>query len=162
MVSSVPNRDYPLKQWMGVIQGVINRGWDVVVFGHPMQYPKMKSSPHLTNLTLDKLTFRQSAAVLSQCAAFCGIDSAWLHMCFALNIPAVGLFGPFPWQIRTAKAPLTVALSGTGECAGCQWHLHAGQPFPPDKPCAAARQCSVLASITPERIVSKIDSLKPL
>ena len=57
LMSSVPNRDYPIKQWLEVVRGIINRGWDVIVMGHPMQYPRMKNSAHLTNLTLEQTHF---------------------------------------------------------------------------------------------------------
>jgi ADP-heptose:LPS heptosyltransferase len=160
MAASVANRNYPLDHWLQVIKGIIGRGWDVFVFGYPGQYPRLQTSPHLHNLTLDNLDFRQSAAVLSTCDAFCGVDSVWVHMCHALDIPAIGLFGPFPFEARTAKAPKTLAISGHGECAPCFWHIHAGNQFPPNKPCSRVGKCVVLESIEPTRIIAKIDALK--
>jgi len=136
MAASVSNRNYPLDHWLKVIKGIIGRGWDVFVFGHPGQYPKLQTSPHLHNLTLDKIDFRKAAAALSTCQAFCGVDSVWVHMCHALDIPAVGLYGPFPWEARTAKSPKTLALSGFGECAPCFWHIHAGRHSRPTSPAA--------------------------
>jgi len=162
MVASVANRNYPMEQWTLVINGLIRRGWEVFVLGHPGQFPKLRHQPDkLRNLTIDNLTFRKSAAVLQSCDAFCGVDSAWLHMCHALDVPAVGLYGPFPWEERTSKAPLTRTLSGTGECAPCYWHIHAGRHFPPNKPCSEKGVCVVLASIPPERIIAKVDQLRP-
>ncbi len=162
--ASVANRDYPMPQWLEVIKKLEERGWGIVLLGSKGQVaplPPQVASPFIRNLSDVGLTFRESAAVLSQCQAFVGVDSAWAHMCHALDIPAVVLFAAFPWQIRTSKAPKTIALTGVGECAPCNWHIHAGRQFPPGKPCTASQKCVVLAGITPDRIVSKVSLLKP-
>ncbi|HEX2900448.1 MAG TPA: glycosyltransferase family 9 protein [Bacteroidia bacterium] len=162
--ASVANRDYPMPQWLEVIKKLEQRGWGILLLGSKGQVPPLAppdQSPFIRNLAEEGLTFRESAAVLSQCQAFVGVDSAWAHMCHALDIPAVVLFGAFSWETRTSKAPKTIALSGVGECAPCNWHMHAGRAFPPNKPCSKQQLCVVLASIEPERIVAKVDALKP-
>jgi ADP-heptose:LPS heptosyltransferase len=163
LAASVKNRNYPLDLWAKVIFGLDDRGWEVFLFGHPGQIPEFAPNMKRTyvhNMTTEKLTFRESAALLSQCNAFVGVDSALLHLCHALDVPAVGLFGAFSWQTRTAKAPLTHAITGEGECKNCRWHAKNGLHFPP-MPCRQEQFCSVLASIAPERIVAKVDALKP-
>lgn len=162
--ASVANRDYPLPKWMEVIRKLESQGWGVVILGRKGQIPPMPpqwQNPFIRDLSQLDLSFRQSAAVLSQCAAFCGVDSAWAHMCHALDIPAVVLFAAFDWKTRTSKAPKTIAVTGVGECAPCNWHMHAGHQFPPNKPCSKVGLCTVLADITPERIISKINLVKP-
>lgn len=162
--ASVKNRDYPLPLWIEVIRKLEERGWGVLLVGKKGQIPEMPPpirAPFIRDLSQLDLSFRESAAVLSQAQAFCGVDSAFLHLCHALDIPAVGLFAAFSWQTRTLHAPKTIALTGVGECAPCSWHMHNGRHFPPDKPCTKAQVCTVLAGITPERIISKIDLLKP-
>ncbi len=162
--ASVANRDYPLRQWYEVINGLEKRGWGIVLLGSKGQVPTMPpqwQNPFIRNLSEEGLTFRESAAVLSQCQAFVGVDSAWAHMCHALDIPAVVLMAAFDWRTRTSKAPKTIALTGTGECAPCNWHMHAGRQFPPNKPCSGQQQCVVLAGISPERIIAKVSLLKP-
>lgn len=162
--ASVKNRDYPLPLWIEVIRKLEERGWGVLIVGKKGQIPEMPPplrTPFIRDLSQLDLSFRESAAVLAQTQAFCGVDSAFLHLCHALDIPAVGLFAAFDWKTRTSRAPKTLALTGVGECAPCSWHMHAGRHFPPNKPCAKAQVCTVLASIPPERIISKIDLLKP-
>lgn len=162
--ASVANRDYPLPHWMQVIAGLEKRGWGVLLLGAKGQIPTMPPhmrSPFVKDLSALGLTIRESAAVLSVCDAFIGIDSAFLHFAHALDIPAVGLFGPFRWQVRTGNAPKIRALSGEGECAGCSWHRHNGRVYPPGKPCSTVGHCVVLASIKPERIVALAERLKP-
>lgn len=164
MRASVANRDYPPNNWLEVIVKLEQRGWGVLLIGYKGQVPLLPphhASPFIRNLAELDLTFRETAAVLAQAQAFLGIDSAWAHMCHALDIPAVVLFGPFSWHTRTSKAPKTTAIQGTGPCAPCNWHMHAGQMFPPNKPCTRIQQCVVLAEIKPDRIVQKVDLLKP-
>jgi len=163
LAASVKNRNYPLDLWAKVIFGLDDRGWEVFLFGHPGQIPEFAPNMKRTyvhNMTTEKLSFRESAALLSQCNAFVGVDSSLLHLCHALDVPAIGLFGAFSWETRTSKAPLTHALTGNGECKNCRWHAKNGLHFPP-MPCRQEQFCSVLASITPERIVAKVDALKP-
>lgn len=162
--ASTPNRDYPGQLWGEVITKLEQRGWGILLFGKKGQVPpldKSLQSPFIRNLAEEDLPLRESVAVLSQCDAFCGVDSSFMHFAAALDIPSVSLHGSFPWQIRTLHYPLNTALTGAGDCAGCCWHKHDGQYFPPDKPCTKTGLCVVLASIKPDRIVSKVDSLKP-
>jgi ADP-heptose:LPS heptosyltransferase len=162
--ASVANRDYPFEQWVEVMRKLEQRGWGILVFGTPGQFPEIPpqfANPFVRDLSRSDLSFRQCAAILAQAQAFCGVDSAWAHMCHALDIPAVVLFGPFSWETRTSKAPKTIAISGVGECAPCNWHMHAGREFPPGKPCTHVQRCTVLAGITVDRIVQKVCLLKP-
>ncbi len=162
--ASTPNRDYPGQLWGEVIMALEKRGWGVLLLGKKGQIPpldKSLQSPFIRNLAEEDLPLRDSVAVLSQCDGFCGVDSSFMHFAGALDIPSVSLHGSFPWQIRTKYYPHNTAITGTGECAGCCWHKHDGQYFPPDKPCTGRGVCVVLATIKPERIVAKIDSLKP-
>lgn len=163
LCASTKNRNYPMDQWAKVIIGLEERGWEVFIFGKPGQVPALPWQMQRTfihDMSQSGMTLRETAAVLSHCNAFVGVDSALIHLCHALDIPAVGLYGPFHWVTRTSKAPLTQALMGTGECANCRWHAKLGQHFP-DKECRKTQRCSVLASITPERIIAKVDSLRP-
>lgn len=162
--ASIPNRDYPGQLWGQVIVELEKRGWGVLLIGRKGKIPpldKAMRSPFIRNLAEENLTLRESVAVLSQCDAFAGVDSSFMHFAAALDIPAVSLHGAFPWQIRTKYYPLNTAITGPGECAGCCWHMHGGRMFPPNKPCTDKGFCVVLAGIKPERIVAKIDALKP-
>ncbi len=162
--ASIPNRDYPGQLWGEVILELEKRGWGILLIGRKGQIPplgdKMKS-PFIRNLAEEDLSLRESVAVLSQCDAFAGVDSSFNHFAAALDIPSVSLFGPFKWQTRAAHYPLNTALTGPGDCAGCSWHMHNGRMFPPNKPCTEKGFCVVLAGIKTERIVAKIDALKP-
>ncbi len=159
--ASVKNRDYPMAQWNEVIQGLVERGWEVLLYGSKGQVPKLPKGTPAQVIDCSSMTFREAAAVLATCDAFCGVDSAFVNLCPALGVPAIGLYGPFPWESRTSHAPKTRALSGVGDCAGCAWCPQGGRHFPPTMECAKTQVCSVLASIEPKRILAKIDQLRP-
>lgn len=161
--TSSKNRDYPAYLWVQVMHALEEKGWDVYLFGLPGQIPLLPPEfcrPNIHDLSQKERTLRETVALIDGLDAFCGIDSSLLHFCHALKKPAVGLFGPFKWQTRIMNAPFITALTGSGDCAGCGWHVKIGQHFP-DKPCRKTQLCSVLADIKPERIVAKIDALKP-
>lgn len=164
MRASIPNRDYPVMQWFDVITGLEKRGWGVLLLGvkgHIGPLPPPIQSPFIRNLAMEGLSFRESAAVLSQCDAFCGVDSAFMHLAAALDIPSVSLHGSFKWQTRAGSYGKNTAISGKGACAGCSWHAKGHMMFPPNKPCSQIGECVVLASIEPDRIVQTVDRLKP-
>jgi ADP-heptose:LPS heptosyltransferase len=81
--------------------------------------------------------------------------SALVHVAGALGLPAVGLYGPFPWQLRTVHAPSIHGINGTCRCSPCFWHDREAL-FPPDGPCATTGRCEALAGIEPRRIVAKL------
>jgi len=164
MRASVANRDYPAKRWLETIVKLEERGWGVVFLAKKGQlppFPAQFQTPFIRDLSILDLTIRQSAAVLANCDAFLGVDSGFSHIAHALDIPSVGLYGPFPWQIRVAANQRMTAISGKGDCAGCCWHTHNGNAFPPNKPCSKIGVCVVLDSIEPDRICAKMELLKP-
>lgn len=162
-VASIPNRSYPADKMLPALYELEKRGWGIIILGRKGQItdlPPPLQTPYVRNLAPLDLSLRESAAVLNGCDAFLGPDSSFMHFAAAFNIPAISLHGPFPWQIRTKEYANNVAISGTGECAGCCWHLHGGQVYPPNKPCSQTGRCAVLASIEPDRVVAKVDALR--
>jgi ADP-heptose:LPS heptosyltransferase len=155
-------RTYPNEKMFAVIKQLHGRNWDIVVIGRPGQIAG-NTALRFRNATLEQLTFRQSAAVLTTANVFLGMDSAMTHVAGALGVPAVALFGPFPAALRTDYAPTTVALTGRkGVCpiAPCFFGPAAGgDPFPNGAlaPCARTRKCAVLDSISPEAIVAAVE-----
>jgi ADP-heptose:LPS heptosyltransferase len=96
---------------------------------------------------------------LATCDACIAPDSVFCHVAGALHIPTIALYGPFPWQLRTAHAPSIHALQGVAKCAPCFHHSRVGEVFPRGEECENTGDCAALARISPSRIVSKIDSL---
>lgn len=138
---------------------MIQSGWEVYLMGAPGEFI-VKEAPYLHDLRLEAPRFRESAAFLITCDAFVGPDSGFLHVAGALNIPAVGLFGAFPWKLRTQYYPSVFAIQGKGECSPCYHSPNSLQPpFPRGMPCAKTGKCEVLREITPERIKAKVEQI---
>ena len=151
--SSASIRNYPMELWQVVIQALIERGWEVMLLGNTVT---MKGGPKGLH-DCSRLSFREAAAVLATCDAFCGVDSSFFNLAPALGIPAVGLFGPVDWRTRVKEGNGQIALHGEG-CEPCHWtNARAGVKMPPLMPCAPKQQCVLLSSIRPERIVAVVE-----
>lgn len=153
---------------IGKVGGLMmEAGWEVFLLGQtggefePNLPPQEKLPKHLRNLIPLGLKFRQSCAVLATADVFIGADSSLLHVAGALEVPAVGLYGPFPWKLRTAHSPTTYAIQGSGDCAPCMHHVGGTMKkiFPDKCPSASTGYCGVLATIKPDRVVAKADSI---
>lgn len=154
-------RTYPGAQMTEVIMGLVKRNVEVFLFGRPGSCP-IKSTTLLRNLPLENLSFRQSMAALTTCDAALGPDSVLIHVAGALHMPALGLYGSFPWKLRTAYAPTVHAIQGFGGCdkAPCFFHgSRFSKDFPGDGPCRVSKRCEPLARIEPSRVISKILTL---
>jgi ADP-heptose:LPS heptosyltransferase len=154
---------YPSAKFTDLAKEMLKKGWEVFILGAVGEVPKTPPIPGLFNLTAENLntSFRRSCAVIATADAFVGNDSALLHVAGALEVPAVGLYGPFPWELRTKYAPKTFSLSGKGPCAPCFHHKNAmiGNEFPDNCPSADRGICQVLESIDVSRIIGKIEAI---
>lgn len=156
-------RTYPQSNLGAATAELIKRGWEIFLLGAKGEVKTpdhLKAQGQLRNLCEDDLTFRQSAAVVSQCDVLLASDSALLHVAAALDVQAVGLFGPFPWQLRTAYSPSVKAIQGTNGCdAPCQHHANAAMRnhYPDHCPSASKGICARLADITPARVVAAVE-----
>lgn len=153
--ASAESRSYPEKLLQITCSMMIEKGYEVVLFGAP---GSMKAHPSYVCLPAHGLSMRQSLAVLESCDACIAPDSAITHAAGAMGINCVSLYSSFPWQSRTKYHPSVHAITGHAPCAPCFHHART-EPFPTGKPCATAKMCVALAEIKPERIVAKIDQL---
>ena len=159
--ASTPTRSYPPELLSVVMSELALKGYEVFMFGRPGELEV--DMPEITDLTSFEPapTFRGSCAILSTCDVVLAPDSSLLHVAGALNIPTLGLYGSFPWKLRTAYAPSVQVLNGHGPCAPCSWSGGVAGTFPPHGPCNETGRCEVLASITPDRIVARIVQMLP-
>ena len=153
-------RTYPRPQMGEAANELVKRGFEVFLMGAKGEIRTTNQLPkNMKNLSDADLTFRQSCAVLATADCVIGSDSALVHVAGALGVPAVALYGPFPWKLRTAYAPTTFAIQGNGECAPCFHHYKAAlkNHFPEKCPTKEQGVCGVLADIKPDRIVALVD-----
>lgn len=152
-------RTYPLQ--VPLLEELLGkRKYEIVLFGAKGEAQADDSEElGLVNLCNRDLTFRQSAAILSTCDGLIAPDSGLLHVAGAMGIPTVALFGPFHWKERTVYYPSVHALQGRAKCAPCHHHKRAGREWPEGGQCETTGYCVALADITPQRIVSKLESM---
>jgi ADP-heptose:LPS heptosyltransferase len=156
LMASSPARTYPKELLVEVIRRLLEKGdTEIALFGAPGTVQLEANHPLILNVASQADLFGQSAAVLEQCEVVLAPDSAIAHLAGALRLPTIALYGPFPWQARTAYAPTVRALTGVLRCAPCYWHGRGG-PYPPDGPCSITGKCEALGQIEPERIVREV------
>lgn len=179
-MSSSLCRNWDFGKLQAVILTLLERGWEVYVFGAPGEAQFTEELPGLVNLTAadPALGLRQSAALMQMCDVFLGPDSGPLHLAGALGVPAVGLFGPIASDLRVRYARSITGIDGEGECAGCGWHELPMMPFPmgsvkgkanhewtrrgtngngkKDWPCARSGRCEVLAGIDHGMVIERM------
>ena len=154
--ASVRCRTYPGKLMSDLIGRLMDFS-EVVLFDTPRTDEPEEKVPGLIVLPTERppLSFGQSCAVLADCDAVVAPDSALLHVAGALGLPAVGLYGAFPWQLRTVHAPSIHGINGTCRVSPCFWHDRESV-WPPEGPCAKSGRCEALGSIEPRRIAGMV------
>lgn len=152
-------RTYPADQMRDLMQISIKDGWEVYLMGAPNEFA-CKPMGHMHDLREKAPAFRDSAAFLLTCDIFVGPDSGFLHVAGAMDVPAIGLFGAFPWKLRTANYKSVFAIQGNGPCSPC-FHspTRLQSPFPMGQKCSETGKCEVLAEITAARIKAKVDQV---
>ncbi len=138
-----------------VVHSLWKDGHEIFLFGRPGEVETPARSRIVNLMSMGK-SFRESCAIMMTCDVVIAPDSALAHVAGALNVPCVALYGPFPWTLRTAYAPKTRALQGTGRCAPCFHHVRGGVQFPNNGPCRFTGKCEVLDAIPPERVVREV------
>lgn len=151
-------RMYPPQRMQEVAALLQKKGFEVFLMGSPGEV-QGKDSPGVRILCNAGLTFRQSCAVIAGSDCVVGADSSLIHIAGALGVPAVGLYGPFPWDLRTKYCPTTFAIQGKGPCSPCFHHANpvTKNHFPPQCPTGSKGYCGVLAGIEPERVVALVE-----
>lgn len=142
-----------------VIAEFLKKGWEVFLLGNAGEF-KTEPKPGLRTIT-DGWTFRHRAALVETADCLLAPDSSLLHVAGALGVPAVGLYGVFPWQLRTLYAPTTRALMRVEgfPCAPCHHHATPAKPFPEKCPTASKGYCGVMDAIPVEQIVKAVEEM---
>lgn len=154
-------RTYPMQKTGEVIAEMLAKGWEVFLLGAPGEIKPQKDPKPGLRIVSDGVTFRQRAALVETCDCFLGPDSSLVHVAGAMKVPAVALYGPFPWQVRTAYNPTTHALTRKEgfSCSPCFHHAVGRKQFPANCPTKDKGFCGALDAIKPESIVAKIEEI---
>lgn len=126
------------------------------LFGLPGQF-NIEDLPRIVNLSKNKLTFMQSACALQTCDLLIAPDSALFHVGGALGISTIGVFGPFPFELRKTS-DCQHKIQGTAPCAPCFFHQQT-TAFPLDQECFKVGKCSAMESISADNVIDMVRSL---
>ena len=142
--SSSPVRSYPHKNSCVLVTMLLQAGYEVVLLGEPDSIVIADKNPNLINLSEAGLTWEESVSFLKTCDLVIGPDSSSIHFAGAMDIPALGLYGPFKWQYRTSYFKSVWCFQAVGECAPCFHHSNNKDGLlPSGKPCARTMECEV-------------------
>jgi ADP-heptose:LPS heptosyltransferase len=153
VMASAMYRSYP--HISELIHKLASDGFEVFLFGRHGSVAMETSPANVINVMARLFNFRQSAAILGTCDMVVAPDSALFHLGGALNLPTLGLYGPFPPQLR-ATSPCQKAIVGEVPCSPCFFHALRQNEFPVGKPCEQAGACVALAQISPDEIIDAV------
>lgn len=99
-------------------------------------------------------TIRESIAMISTCDVIVAPDSVFTHVGAALDIPVVGLYGPFDGQAYM-QGQRGEYFQGKLRCSPCSHHLRTFH-MPPGGPCAKSGVCDALEAIDMPAVVKAV------
>lgn len=159
--ASTPVRTYPHNT--ALLTALLKRNYQVCVLGEHGTFRFTGTMKNLVNLTELRWPWNRSVDFLQTCDCVIGPDSSMIHFAGAMNIPAIGLYGSFDAKYRTAYHPTIKVLQATPgvgcNISPCFHHGRRGLIFPIDGPCRQHRSCSSLSSITPDEILTELESI---
>jgi len=155
-MASALYRSYPK---MNVIIKELAEKYEIFIFGTPGQV-EFDAHPNITNLMEKKLSFRRSAAALLTCDLCIAPDSALVHLCSALNIRCIALYGPIPSILRVGESKIH-PIDGTAPCAPCFFHADRSTDFPVGMPCTKIGKCVALDDIPVEQVLGMVKKFIP-
>jgi ADP-heptose:LPS heptosyltransferase len=143
--ASSPIRCPRIEIWTDIIDRLTDKGYVIAITDSPRQaegvdafIKTVKQQDKVFNFCKHSETLDYTIAMTALSKGVVSTDSALLHIAASLEIPAFGLYGPFPGEIRLKTYPLVDWIDAKRSCAPCYQHgmkpcKHAGSgdPFSP-------------------------------
>ena len=143
----VPMKRWPISRWKAISLYLKKKGYRVFLVGGAFDTTEI-SSVDGVNLA-GKLSWGETAALISKATLFAGNDSGPAHLAVAFETPAVVLFGPTdPWSLYEKDS--IVPVCGTVPCSPC----YANSLFPG---CTGNEDCMI--SIDTERVQEILEEM---
>jgi len=145
IAASSPIRTFPSEKIVKVCHEIIKEEKvKIILFGSLAQIEagmniKLSLPVEYQNKILisaeQRFTLRDSMAVTRHCDLIVAPDSAMIHIAGALRVPVIGLYGPFPADLRMRYYYNALALNASPACAPCFIHDHDPCPKGSPSPC---------------------------
>jgi len=128
MKASSPIRTPRPAIWKDLMLKLIDKGYQIVITDNPQQSPnielfrKLVNSDQVFNFSTfsETLDYTIAMAALSKCCV--STDSSLIHIAASLDVPAFGLYGPFPGEIRLTTYDKVDWINAKKDCAPCFQH----------------------------------------
>jgi len=128
--------------WVKLINLIVNKNFynrfAIFLIGNDHDYLETIIKGAYDLITEDKVTFVNFLKISRHIIDFVtlielvdiviGIDSAAIHIAAAKNVPAIGIYGPFPSALRTKYYSSVISFDAKASCAPCFIHGH--EPCP--------------------------------
>jgi ADP-heptose:LPS heptosyltransferase len=159
--SSSPTRDLHTQRMGEILTRLYDKGHEIFLFGTvgtlpANPFPDSKRDL-IKDITAHALSFRESVAAATTCDVILCPDSSFLHVCGALEIPCVAIFGSTSWKLRSADYKSVTALQGHGPCSPCWHHPKGAEIFPRGEMCEKMGYCGPMHMIQADQIVAAIE-----
>lgn len=155
-------RTYPGPRWFEMIDEILKIDDRINVYiidsgrreSEVESFIKMNSfsKDRVYNLCKYSINLHFAFAMVEYCHLMIGSDSSMLHVAAAYDKPIIGLYGPFPSEIRLKYYKNTIGLDMKTKCSPC--FLHTGEvacPYGDPSPCLQLLQYDTI-----------VDSIKKL
>lgn len=123
--AGIPERGWPSRNFQELTNELIAKDYKVLFLGGKKERKLsgmiLKGVSKKENILdfVGKTSLSETAALLSLCRLYIGLDSGILHLAYALGLPTISLFGPGikdKWVPRGAKH---IAISANLSCSPC-------------------------------------------
>jgi len=153
--TSSPLRNYPKEKLRAVVDVLAKEPkTKIVLIGGPQQGPVAEfiKGEHKNIILALSYDVRKSLVLANRYDLIISCDSFMVQVAGALDKPLVGIYGPFPSDVRMRYFPKSVGLDTDVVCAPCFKHDYRGcvRGFP--SPCFSV--------ITPELVLQAADYLR--
>jgi len=133
VASSSPIRNYPYYHYIKVASALIEKGYQVYLFGGGPQMGTIENlikeiardfvmAPDIYNMA--NYNLRDSIIAASFMDCFIAPDSMFIHIAGALDIPVIGIYGPFHSDLRMRYFKNAVGIDVDCGCSPCFQHGH--------------------------------------
>lgn len=146
--TSWESKTWPLIYWQQLRDLAIQSGYDVLVpWGSADEHERAKliAGDHAAVTVLPRLALAKIGSILTRCSGAIAVDTGLAHLCAALALPTVSVYGPTDPAATGAKGANQVHLAAEFSCAPCL-----------KQRCAFNGESSVkpacYASITPDKV----------
>ena len=151
--ASSPIRKYLPYNFIEVGKALIKKGFDVYFFGSQMQENTIgylvSQCGEGSHAVIEDM--RTALVIASFMDYFIAPDSLFIHVAGAFEIPCIGLYGPFPSDLRMQYFKRSIGINAKTACSPCFKHSH--------HPCDKGEPSPCMRLISPDIVLKAFDEL---